>query len=197
VSESSLPAGLADLPRPELAAGWWPWAEDNTRLREVNARLREVVEAQAVQLEVLKGQQQALARRVEELERKTGKDSSNSGKPPSSDPVWGKKSAGKKGTRRSLRERGARSPGKQPGAGSSTLKLVDDPDEPAPAPVVTEYRAQAKCCPGRRRHEVCPSGVHPLPDPPAHRGPQRGGDRRGRRAARLHRHHRPRRIQRL
>jgi hypothetical protein len=73
VSESSLPAGLADLPRPELAAGWWPWAEDNTRLREVNARLREVVEAQAVQLEVLKGQQQALSRRVEELERKQGR----------------------------------------------------------------------------------------------------------------------------
>ena len=109
-------------------------AEDNTRLREVNARLREVVEAQAVQLEVLKRQQQALSRRVEELERKTGKDSSNSGKPPSSDPVWDKKSAGKKGTRRSLRERGARSPGKQPGAGSSTLKLVDDPDETDPQP---------------------------------------------------------------
>jgi len=44
----------------------------------------------------------------------------------------------------------------------------------------------------RRRHEVRASGVHPLPDPPAHRGPQRGGDRRGRRAARLRRHHRPR-----
>lgn len=160
------------MPRHELVARLVAVAEESTRLREVNARLREVIEAQAVQLEVLKGQQQALSRRVGELERKTGKDSSNSGKPPSSDPVWDKKPAGKR--RRSLRERGARSPGKQPGAGSSTLKLVDDPDktiwcpprscdgcggdlsgepvtaerrhqvtdiEPAPAPVVTEYRA--------------------------------------------------------
>ena len=176
-----MPAELADLPRPELAARLAAVAEDNTRLREVNAWLREVVEAQAVQLEAVKRQQQALSRRVEELERKAGKDSSNSGKPPSSDPVWDKRSAGKKDTDRSLRERGARSPGKQPGAGSSTLKLADDPDEtiwcpprscdgcggdlsgepvtaerrhqvtdiePAPAPIVTEYRAQAKCCPG-------------------------------------------------
>ncbi len=58
-----MPAGFADLPRPELAARLVSVAEDNTRLREVNARLREVVEAQAVQLEVLKGQQQALSRR--------------------------------------------------------------------------------------------------------------------------------------
>jgi transposase len=181
VSESSLPAELGVLPRPELAARLVAAAQDNTRLREANARLREVVEAQAVQLEAVSRQQQALSRRVEELERKAGTDSSNSGKPPSSDPVWDKKSAGKKDTDRSLRERGARSPGKQPGAESSTLKLVDDPDEtiwcpprscggcggdlsgepvtaerrhqvtdiePAPAPVVTEYRAQAKCCPG-------------------------------------------------
>ena len=98
------------------------------RDRSFNAGLREVVEAQAVQLEVLQGQQRALSRRVGELERKAWMDSSNSGKPPSGDPVWDK-SAGKKGTRRSLRERGARSPGKQPGAGSSTLELVDDPDE--------------------------------------------------------------------
>ena len=176
-----MPAELGVLPRPELAARLVAAAQDNTRLREANARLREVVEAQAVQLEAVSRQQQALSRRVEELERKAGTDSSNSGKPPSSDPVWDKKSAGKKDTDRSLRERGARSPGKQPGAESSTLKLVDDPDEtiwcpprscggcggdlsgepvtaerrhqvtdiePAPAPVVTEYRAQAKCCPG-------------------------------------------------
>lgn len=124
-----MPAELADLPRSELAARLAAVAEDNTRLREVNARLREVVEAQAVQLEVLSGQQQALTRRAEELERKAGKDSSNSGKPPSSDPVRDKKPGRKKDADRSLRERGARSRGRQPGAGSSALKLVDDPDE--------------------------------------------------------------------
>ena len=53
MSESSLPAELADLPRPELAARLAAVAEDNMRLREVNARLREGVEAQAVQLERL------------------------------------------------------------------------------------------------------------------------------------------------
>jgi transposase len=181
VPESSLPAELAELPQRELVARLVAVVEDNTRLREGNARLREVIEAQAVQLETARGQLQALTRRVEELERKAGKDSSNSGKPPSSDPVWDKKAAKEKKADRSLRVRGRRSPGKQPGAGSSTLKLVDDPDEmvwcrpgscggcggdlsgepvaaerrhqvtdiePAAAPIVTEYRAQAKCCPG-------------------------------------------------
>jgi hypothetical protein len=115
VPESSLPPELLALPSAELVARL-------VAVLEVNTRLRGVVETQAAELETFKeqhaaleGRQVALMRRVQELERKAGKDSSNSGKPPSSDPVWDKKSAGKN-TDRSIRERGVRSPGKQPGA---------------------------------------------------------------------------------
>jgi transposase len=130
-------------------------------LRAVNARLREVVESQAV--------------RIEELERRLGRDSSNSGKPPSSDPIFGK------GRDRSARRAGERRPGKQPGSRSATMELVTDPDEwiecppsacvgcgadladapvtgrqrrqvtgaPAPPPPkVIEYEVQAKTCGG-------------------------------------------------
>ena len=116
-----------------------------------------------------------LTTRVEELERRLGRDSSTSSRPPSSDSPYGK------GRDRSLRERGKRRPGKQPGEPGTTMYLVDDPDErlefppatcrgcraglaaapvlaqrrhqvtdiaPAPPPVVTEYVAQAKRCPG-------------------------------------------------
>jgi transposase len=115
-----------------------------------------------------------LTARVEELERQVRRDSSNSSRPSSSDSPY------KKGRDRSLRERGRRMPGKQPGEPGTTMKLVEDPDEriecppaacrgcgtdlagepvtaqrrhqvtdivPAPAPVVTEYVAQAKACP--------------------------------------------------
>ena len=117
-----------------------------------------------------------LSARVEELERQARKDSSTSSRPPSSDSPYRKK-----GGDRSLRERGKRRPGKQPGDPGSTMNLVDDPDEsfdcppaaccgcgadlagapvtaqrrhqvtdiePAPAPKVTEYVAQAKECAG-------------------------------------------------
>jgi transposase len=116
-----------------------------------------------------------LADRVEALERRLGKDSSTSSKPPSSDSPFRKKPQD-----RSLREKGKRPPGKQPGEPGTTMRLVDDPDErlffppaqcrgcgeglaaepavaqrrrqvtdiqPAPAPRVTEYVAQAKACP--------------------------------------------------
>ena len=59
---------------------------------------------------------------VEELERRAGKDSSTSSKPPSSDSPYKKKPRD-----RSLRERGKRRPGKQPGEPGTTMKLTDDP----------------------------------------------------------------------
>src|SRR5271170_2049782 len=65
-----------------------------------------------------------LQARVEELERRAGKDSSTSSRPPSSDGPYQKKSRD-----RSLRERGKRRPGKQPGDPGTTMRLVDDPDE--------------------------------------------------------------------
>jgi transposase len=67
----------------------------------------------------------AQADRIAELERKVGADSSNSSRPPSSDAPWAKKPAPK----RSLRTRSGRKAGKQPGAGSVSRRLVDDPDE--------------------------------------------------------------------
>ena len=116
-----------------------------------------------------------LQERVEELERRAGRDSSVSSRPPSSDSPYKKKPRD-----RSLRERGKRRPGRQPGGPGTTLMLADDPDErlevppaccrgcgaglagvpvvlerrhqvtgiaPAPPPVVTEYVAQARACP--------------------------------------------------
>jgi transposase len=73
-----------------------------------------------------------LASRIAELEglvaallAQIGRDSSNSGRPPSSDSPFVKKPAAK----RSSRTRSGRKPGKQPGSPGSTLHLVDDPDD--------------------------------------------------------------------
>ena len=67
------------------------------RLRKANAALREMIDTQAVQIETLTGQVTALSAqlaaqvaRIEELERRLGSDSSNSSKPPSSDPPYRK-----------------------------------------------------------------------------------------------------------
>lgn len=66
-----------------------------------------------------------LRARIERLEALLRKDSSNSGKPPSSDSPFEKKPARK----RSSRQRTGRRPGKQPGDSSTTLRLVENPDE--------------------------------------------------------------------
>jgi transposase len=115
---------------------------------------------------------------IERLEAMLRKDSSNSGRPPSSDSPFVKKPAPK----RSSRVRSGRRAGKQPGAGSSTLEQVAVPDEivecapaccagcgadladapvyglarhqvvdvpPAPPKAhVTEYRVQSRACAG-------------------------------------------------
>jgi len=100
-------------------------------LRASNARLREVIEARDAQLaaasaalEAAEARMAALSERVAEMERRLGKDSSTSSKPPSSDSPYKKKPRD-----RSLRGRSGRKPGKQPGAESSTLRQVADPDE--------------------------------------------------------------------
>lgn len=133
--------------------------------------------ATIAQLSALVEQLSSQCERVEELERQRGKDSSNSSKPPSSDPPFAKPAP-----KRSSRTRSGRRPGKQDGAPGATLRLVDDPDvtirrepaccggcgaglagapvfderrhqvfdapEPAPRPRVTEYRVVAKTCTG-------------------------------------------------
>jgi transposase len=153
---------LSVLPAAELAA----------RLAEAYRLIGELTG----HAERLTAQNERLAARVEDLERQVRRDSSTSSRPPSSDSPYKKK-----GADRSLRERGKRRPGKQPGEPGTTMRLVDDPDErffcppaaccgcgaglagalvtaqrrhqvtdiePAPAPKVTEYVAQAKECPG-------------------------------------------------
>jgi transposase len=117
------------------------------------------------------------ADRIVELERRLGRDSSTSSRPPSSDALWDKQPAKK----RSSRSRSGRKPGKQPGSASASRGLVDDPDEtfevapdhcarcheslhnaaetarvrrqvadvqPPPPPTVTEYQLVSRRCGG-------------------------------------------------
>jgi transposase len=117
----------------------------------------ELLAAKDAQIAALTAQVQALLDRMAKLERSAGRNSSNSSKPPSSDSIFDKDTPKTKARDRSARERGARRPGKQPGASSSTLPLVDDPDETvfcppgrcdgcgadlAEAPVACEQRRQ-------------------------------------------------------
>jgi transposase len=100
----------------------------NAGLREAAAARDELAAAQLAagdaQLQAALAQLAVLAARVEELQRILGKDSGTSSKPPSSDSPYKKKTRD-----RSLRGRSGRSPGKQPGAQSSTLKQSDHPDD--------------------------------------------------------------------
>src|SRR5437762_2048392 len=80
----------------------------------------------------LRNENAALLTRVTELEglvaalhAQLGRDSSNSGRPPSSDSPFTKKPAPK----RSSRTRSGKPQGKQPGTPGATLALIDDPDD--------------------------------------------------------------------
>jgi len=121
---------VSDLPPPSGSTVGQLWVE-LVREREISARLREVVESaaavHAADLVVRDRQIAELADRVSQLERKAGRDSSTSGKPPSSDSPYTKER--KKPTDRSLRAKTGRKRGKQPGAPGSTLERVADPDE--------------------------------------------------------------------
>jgi transposase len=110
----------------------------------------------------LTAQIERLSARVEQLERQARKDSSTSSRPPCSDSPYKKK-----GSDRSLRERGKRRPGKQPGDPGMTMSLVDDPDELIDCP-------PAACCgcgadlagapvAAQRRHQVTDIGPAPGP----------------------------------
>jgi transposase len=108
-------AGSTEFPTPEELAA--------LPVSVLVTRLVEVLE----QLAVRDRQIEQLTLRVEQLERQAGRDSSNSGKPPSSDSVFAKPPVPKRRDR-SLRERTGRRPGKQPGEPGTTMRLVDDPD---------------------------------------------------------------------
>ena len=116
--EPGLPSAeeLAVLPRgvlaERLAEAYRVIAQLTGQVRELTARVEDAV-----------GENGRLAARVEVLERQAGKDSSTSSRPPSSDGPYGKKPS----RDRSLREKGKRRPGKQPGGPGTTMKLADNP----------------------------------------------------------------------
>ena len=91
---------------------------ENAQLRAENARLQALHEELTRQLQSLQEQVQALQRRL-------GLDSSNSGKPPSSDGPA--KPAAAQRTRSQRRRSGKRSGG-QPGHKGATLSQTDTPD---------------------------------------------------------------------
>ena len=149
--------GVPDLPSAEELSAL-PAAELAVRLAEAYRLIAELTE----QAGRLTAQVERLSARVEELERQARKDSSTSSRPPSSDSPYRKK-----GSDRSLRERGKRRPGKQPGDPGSTMNLVDDPDEIIACP-------PAACCgcgadlasapvTAQRRHQV--TDIAPAPAP--------------------------------
>ena len=104
-----------------------------------------------------------LSARVERLEKRLARDSSTSSRPPSSDSPYQKKEP----RDRSLREKGKRRPGKQPGEPGVTMSLVDNP----------KYRfwyppAECRGCGtglagqevfAQRRHQV--TDIKPAPEP--------------------------------
>jgi transposase len=82
-----------------------------------------LIRAQAAQIAALVAENTALKSRIAELERRLGLNSSNSGKPPSSDGL-------KRPARvRSLREKSKRKPGGQKGHKGETLRQAAEPDE--------------------------------------------------------------------
>jgi transposase len=174
---------MPSSPRLPDAAGLQPRLEAAERLiGELREGMAVMAGAHRRELEardaVISGQAETIARqadRIAQLERRLGRDSSSSSRPPSSDSPF------TKGSRdRSLREKTGRRPGKQPGAPGRTLGLSGDPDEtvecapaecgrcgrdltgesavrterrqrwditPPPPPYVTEYRKITKVCP--------------------------------------------------
>ena len=143
-------------PAEELSA--LPAAELAVLLAEAYRVIGELT-ARAEQLAVVN---ERLTARVEELERQVRRDSASSSRPPSSDSPYKKK-----GRDRSLRERGKRRPGKQPGDPGTTMKLIDDPDArfwfpPAACRRCGKGLAGAAVL-AQRRHQVTDIGRAPPP----------------------------------
>lgn len=90
----------------------------------------------------LEAENQTLAAKVESLQAEIVKNSGNSSKPPSRDPVGERaRQAEERRTKRAAKAGGKRRrPGKQPGSGGKSLKMTDTPDE------VVVHRPE--CCGG-------------------------------------------------
>jgi transposase len=113
-----LSGGRDPIPELDLQAAAAIQAAIIAELRAANATLASVNAEQARLIATLQA-------RVAELERRLGKDSSNSSKPPSSDGLA--KSA--RTARRADQPAGRRRPGKQPGAPGAHLAQVAQPDQ--------------------------------------------------------------------
>jgi transposase len=143
MSRMSEPAPLevTSLSVEELRAALVRQRAVNTELRTVLASQVELYQAalaaRDARIAALGSQVVVLGDQVAQLERRVGRDSSNSSKPPSSDSPYTKKP--RKARDRSLRGRSGRRPGKQPGAPGATLAQVADPDH-------TVVCAPATCC---------------------------------------------------
>src|SRR6266545_62175 len=142
MSRMSEPAPLAaTLSVEELRAALGRQRAVNTELRTGLASQVELYQAalaaRDARIAALGSQVVVLGDQVAQLERRVGRDSSNSSKPPSSDSPYTKKP--RKARDRSLRGRSGRKPGKQPGAPGATLAQVPDPDH-------TIVCAPATCC---------------------------------------------------
>lgn len=145
---------------------------------EAHDDVMSLLAAKDAEIAVLTARVTELEGLVAALHAQLGRDSSNSGKPPSSDSPFTKKPAPK----RSVRTRSGRPRGKQPGAPGATLRLSDDPDDtithippvcagcgndladaevfgvcrhqvvdvppPPPRPYVVEHRVQSRTCAG-------------------------------------------------
>jgi transposase len=150
-------SGVPGVPSAEELAAL-PHAELATRLAEAYRLIAEL----SVRVAELTARDEQLAARVEQLERRAGRDSSTSSRPPSSDSPYEKR-----GKDRSLRERGKRRPGRQPGDPGTTMRLVDDPDERCWFPPAA-CRGCGKDLAGvgvlaQRRHQV--TDIRPAPAP--------------------------------
>lgn len=139
---------LSVLPAGELAV----------RLAEAYRLIAELTERAGL----LAAQVERLSARVGELERQARKDSSTSSRPPSSDNPYKRK-----GADRSLRERGKRRPGKQPGGPGTTMSLIDDPDDRIECPPAVCGGCGADLAgepvTAQRRHQVTDIGPAPAP----------------------------------
>ena len=92
-------------------------------MRADNAVLRQ-------QVSTLKDANDVMARRIVELEKKSGRNSQNSSMPPSSD-TFGRPAKPESPNRKARRAMG-RKPGKQPGAPGAHLAQVENPDSVVP-----------------------------------------------------------------
>lgn len=96
-------------------------------LSDHTGRLQAQVERLQAELRELHYRNFQLQRRNQELEALSAKDSHNSSRPPSTDPVWAKRT-------KSLRRPSGKRPGGQAGHKGETLRLSDSPDR------TVEYR---------------------------------------------------------